>query len=297
MGHTVLVWRCKVLGYNDAGAVGLRGKCPCCQTDLLYHYKDYHDVVVEEEDCPLCGWYSHVGFEDEWGDYDCALAILKEYDVNSPELPLRELGAHLKRRSSDIYALDWLRFERLVADVFKEHGFLAVPTPPIKDKGADIVLLSHDKTGVQAIIECKKFSRHRRVGVSLVRQLVGAAVDWETEKAYLVTSSGFSSFARQLVVDYRMRGYEVDLVDATAFLKMLQVYNEKLPPLHRVTGNVREEIIRESKKILSVSERPKVSRIETIINKRSFSTWCQKYEQPAIYWLYSVTGQLFPDEQ
>ena len=137
--------------------------------------------------------------------------------------------------------------EELTADIFKEHGYSVILTPPIKDKGADIIVFSNDITGAKAIVECKKYAKGRKVGVSLVRQLVGAAVWWEVKRAYLVTTSDFSSDALSTSYDYVERGYEINHVNASELFSMLQVYNTKLPPLHKLTKRRRREIIRQNR--------------------------------------------------
>lgn len=112
-----------------------------------------------------------------------------------------------------------------------------------RDGGADILLLNDETNGVQAIIECKKYARNRTLGVIAVRTLIGAAVDWDVRRAYLVTTSDFSSVARFKAIDYKKRGYEIDLIAASDILRLLQVYNEQLPPLDKLDDEIRRSII------------------------------------------------------
>jgi hypothetical protein len=179
-------------------------------------------------------------------------AALRGFDLNSPAVPLRILGTHLKKHFSDIYSLDWRRFEELTADVFREHGYSVVLTPPIKDGGADLIVLNHDRTDVQAIVECKKFSQHRRVGVALVRELVGACVKWEAQEAIIVTTGDITAGADSEASGYATKGYRIGLIPAHDFLAMLGVYNEKLPPLHMLSERTREEIARRNRRTLDV---------------------------------------------
>lgn len=115
------------------------------------------------------------------------------------------------------------------------------PTQPTADGGADIVLLSNGNT--HAIVECKKYAESRTVGVELVRSLVGACVDWNVRRAYLVTTTGISATARAKASDYRRLGYDIDLVAATELAKLLEVYNSDLPPLGELDVDARRHVI------------------------------------------------------
>ena len=130
-------------------------RCPCCQWKVDIHSQDYDyefvglqgNLIVEEKNtCPLCGWYLY-----NWADhqrwsadntivYRSQLAVLKQFEIDSYEVTLRELGTYLRHNFSDVYALDWRRFESLVANVFKEHGFDAVLTQQTRDGGADVLV-------------------------------------------------------------------------------------------------------------------------------------------------------------
>jgi restriction system protein len=165
----------------------------------------------------LCGW--------AWVAQDNELSLtqkvteLKQFDLNSPNLPLDELGAHLRRNVSDVQGLDWTRFEDLTNDVFKANGFQTIQTARTKDGGADILLLASADDCIAGIVECKQYDRGRPIGVSTVRSLVGAAVYWDVREAYLVTSSSFTSYSKKSVEEFKERGYHLNLVDATEFLK------------------------------------------------------------------------------
>jgi len=199
--------------------------------------------------CPLCGWELNIsqnycatvgGAEDST---NCSESVLRAFDVNAPEVGLNELGGWLKRNLSDVYSLSARRFEELTADVFSSHGYRVALTQSTRDGGADILLLKHDSDMLTAIVECKRYARRRRVGVSLVRTLVGAAVAWDVRRAYLVTTSGFSPDAQHLVTDYQRYGYDIDLVGFSDLASLLGVYNPDLPRLDHLTSKMRAEII------------------------------------------------------
>ena len=199
------------------------------------------DIYAQSIKCMLCGWYWYCSSDDKCFE-GIRHSSLAGFDINSPDLGLDELGTYLKHRFADPTALSWERFEDLANDVFKARGYRTVQTARTKDGGADVLLLgAGDK--VSAIVECKKYSKENTIGVALVRTLVGSAVYWDVKEAYLVTTTMFSSVARNYVTDFRTRGYAVNLIDCTEFLKYLEVYNRDLPDLNKLTPAKREEII------------------------------------------------------
>jgi len=227
--------------------------CPVCEETLPYTihsggggYNERlgrHYVERRKKKCQLCGWgYLHEDVDD-WAGYEhFTLSILKEFHLNSTELPMNALGSHLRNNISDLFALDHRRFEFLVEDVFKLHGYSTILTQATKDGGVDIIVVQEDKSNIISIIECKKYSRNRKVGISAVRMLIGAAVSWGVSKGYLVTTSDFSIPAKQSILDFNKVGYQIDLVALSDLVQLLGVYNEQLPPLHRITNRMRQEI-------------------------------------------------------
>jgi len=266
---TLFTWRTErsIDGLSDLGGWP-DYSCPCCAARTIYQdsgngLEDLDPLAaatelmtreIDEFDrfwrryCPLCGWHIEsvpdvFGMEAPIIGGD-SIRVLKEFNLNAAELPLAELGTHLKRSYADIYCLSWRRFEELVTDVFKTHGYDCVLTQATGDDGADILIYRRGDQSLWAVVECKKYANSRRVGVASVRQLVGAAVDWNVRRAYLVTSSEFSRIAQNKARNFLGTGYEIDLVAASELLGLLDVYNEHLPPLHLLTTEVREEIIR-----------------------------------------------------
>lgn len=264
---TLFVWR-MVWAVDDNRSLGIGGICPCCRSDLIDNSPnaivkspDPMDYAVELmsldaeqletvlRSCPLCGW--NLKFEPElWVGGEAPhmsgsqrMSVLREFDINSPEVALGEIGSHLKQHYSDVYALDWRRFEELVCDVFKAHGFTCTLTQRSRDGGADVLVFSQGSKP-SAIVECKKYAASRKVGIVALRALVGAAVDFQVRRAYLVTNTDFSCVIREKVSDFKRHGFEIDLVAASEFLSLLEVYDEKLPPIHLLDREALDQIIK-----------------------------------------------------
>ena len=169
--------------------------------------------------------------------------ILKRFDINSNEVALSELGTYLKQNPHSLYSLKPRRFEELVADVFRNHGYYTVLTSHTRDGGADILILHNATKQVNAIIECKRYARNKKVGINILRKVIGAAVDWDVRKAYLVTTSSYTSVVHNKIFDFKGRGYEVDLLAFAELTKLLGVYNENLPKLHMLSNADRQNIV------------------------------------------------------
>lgn len=93
-----------------------------------------------------------------------------------------------------------------------------------------------DARGKQIIVECKRYAKDRKVGVGVVRQLLGVQLINNFSEAKIVSSSYFTEPAKDEAQSKYLDlfGFKVDLIDADALLRELHTYNEKLPPLYRI---------------------------------------------------------------
>jgi len=170
-----------------------------------------------------------MNFQEEEADF---YGLIK-FDTEDPQLAVNELGAYLKKNFSHIYSISPRKFEELIADVFKEFGYSTILSPETRDGGVDIYLLGRE-SNEYAIVECKRYSRNRKVGVYAVDRLLGTTLVKGSKHAYLVTTSSFTKPALQHASSPYLSksGIKLDLVDAGEILNMLNVYNGILPPLH-----------------------------------------------------------------
>lgn len=253
MTATLYVWR-RQRQRLDRPAAAPADQCRYCGTLVVRGNWSEGGYSTYEWRCPLCGWWTRAqdASTGMYSDYRHGVltssnhsieAVLESFDVSSSEIALSELGSHLKRQFSDVQNLSWRRFEELMADVFARHGYRVRLTQPSNDDGADIVVLQSDTDGHVEIIECKKYSRQNRIGVELVRQLVGAALLWRVKRAKLVTTSDFTAGARDATKRLRDRGYAIDLVAASDVLRLLGVYNESLPRLELLSLTDKRDIV------------------------------------------------------
>lgn len=119
----------------------------------------------------------------------------------------------------EIYRISPREFEELVAEVFSQQGYRVRLTPTTRDGGCDVIA-TREINGIpyMILIECKKYSPDHRVGVQLVRSLLGVQSDRKANKAILVTSSLFTRDAREFA---ERQEHLISLVDVNDLLKMI----------------------------------------------------------------------------
>jgi hypothetical protein len=203
----------------------------------------------DEYQCPLCGWLytAREGGYIGPGPYVAAWAsVLREFSIDSLEIAGKELGTHLRRNFSDVYSLSPWTFERLIEEVYRSHGHVAVRTQKTRDGGVDVILFSKDGRTITGIIECKRNAPHRKIGIGVVKTLFATAFDWRVSCATLVTSSTFTSGAISYGRRLKRQGFTINLQDASEILKLLEVCNEKMPPPHELDATERRKIVDEN---------------------------------------------------
>lgn len=123
------------------------------------------------------------------------------------------LIAELAANPSRLFALDGRRFEELVAELLARDGMEVQLTQTTRDGGRDILASTHDSTGHHLfLVECKRFSPARPIGVDIVRSLYGVVEQERATAGVLVTTSRFTADAKAFAapIQYRMslREYE-----------------------------------------------------------------------------------------
>jgi restriction system protein len=98
-----------------------------------------------------------------------------------------------------IYELGWREFEDLIAHLLESFGWSVTHMGYTKDEGIDLVaakIVEPDVT-FQMMVQCKRYSRHRKVGVEIVREIW--SVKWEKgfHQAMIATTSFFTKGAKE----------------------------------------------------------------------------------------------------
>lgn len=120
--------------------------------------------------------------------------------------------------------------EEMLAKVLRPllsfEGFELFVQGGLSDGGADMVgrrLAEGEQGRVSVLIQYKHFGQGRKVNVTTVRELIGAATDTACERAMLVGRFGFTSSARELAGRIEPTFIQLlDLADIEAWIKRIE---------------------------------------------------------------------------
>ncbi len=102
----------------------------------------------------------------------------------------REVVSHADGREQNLFELDPLQFEELVAELFRAMGMQAVTTQRSGDGGVDVDALDPDPIrGGRIVVQVKRY--RNTVPPSAVRDLYGTVQDAGANKGILITTSAF----------------------------------------------------------------------------------------------------------
>lgn len=109
-----------------------------------------------------------------------------------------ELIAICAKNPETLFSLPSRKFEELVAAIFRNNKFEVELTPPTRDGGVDIIAVERSiLTGKSVhLIECKRYARHNKVGISVVQRLAGVVHQRQATKGLVVTTSSFTQDAQ-----------------------------------------------------------------------------------------------------
>jgi hypothetical protein len=174
--------------------------------------------------CPRCGWWASGVTNFNGEKFERIIeAGLREFEINDGALAIAEVISHVSKRHRDIFTLTPRKFEEVVASVYSDIGWQAELTRQTRDGGVDIVCLANS-SGETCIVECKRYSPSRKVGIAAVDRLVGAAFRTSTKSAHLVTTSSFSKPALWAKRKAAERGLELELVDGRDLLRLVGAF-------------------------------------------------------------------------
>ncbi len=142
----------------------------------------------------------------------------------------------------DLFAMDPIEFEKLIAELFRRRGFRTSTTARSGDEGVDVLAEDPDPiTGGKIVIQAKRY-RHT-VSPSAVRDLESTMRRQGANRGILVTTSGFGPGSRK-----HAEGQPLTLVDGPMLLTLLREHG--LPgrlgpgtiPAQRVSGPAAVEL-------------------------------------------------------
>lgn len=133
-----------------------------------------------------------------------------------------EIKKYFKKNPEKLYDLAPRKFEELIASILKDLGFDVELTQTTRDGGRDIIAYVRTAVGNYLThIECKRYARDNKVGVGIIREVVGVHHLKKATKSIIVTTSFFSSDALK---EAKAMENHLDLKDFNDIKELLQKY-------------------------------------------------------------------------
>jgi len=104
-----------------------------------------------------------------------------------------EVKKYLNKHPEKLYQLTPRKFEELIASIMRDLGFDVELTKATKDGGKDIIAtIKNSVTSFLVYIECKKYSPENKIGVEIIRNVLGVHHIDKPSKSIIVTTSFFT---------------------------------------------------------------------------------------------------------
>ncbi len=109
--------------------------------------------------------------------------------------------------------ISWREFEMLVGQWFRSQGYVVTETGGVADGGIDLVL---NRDGETYLVQCKQWKAFK-VGVNIVRELLGVMVARGAGGGFIVTSGVFTQEAKRFASDCNIK-----LIDGSQLSDLIQ---------------------------------------------------------------------------
>lgn len=140
--------------------------------------------------------------------------------------PPTDLLLFLAAQPEELFHVTPRRFEELMAELLGDFGYEVQLTKQTRDDGIDIIAIGRSTPlglDERYLIQCKRNARQNRVGVSVVRDLLGVGSLEPNTGLMLVTTSAFSDSAKKLALKEFVR-WRLHLRDYDHISEWLRAY-------------------------------------------------------------------------
>lgn len=188
---------------------------------------DFVSELMEVEDLQLF-FENHQDEEGEKildaGDLlDAEGARFLRFDLVSID---EDLVKFLARHPQYMKELNPRKFEELIAEMFANMGYEVELTPQSRDGGVDIYAIKKDGIGGGLVlIECKRYTPPKKVGVGIVRGLYGVVEAKKATRGLIATTSFFT---RDAQAEQQKLKYRLALADYNDLVDHLRTWSQLL---------------------------------------------------------------------
>ena len=133
-----------------------------------------------------------------------------------------EIKRYFNKYPQKLYELSPRKFEELVASILTDFGFEVELTNATRDGGRDIIASIRTKvSNYLTYVECKRYSPENKVGVGIIREVIGVHNIHKPSKSIIVTTSFFSQGA---IIEAKTFENQLELKDFDEVKKWLHNY-------------------------------------------------------------------------
>lgn len=112
--------------------------------------------------------------------------------------------------------MSWQAFERYTGELFRDKGYSVTQIGGRgKDGGVDLIV---HKAARKYVVQCKRY-RSKSIGVPIVRELIGAAVENQAHGAIFITVGNFTTDARKFASNLPS-SLSLHLIDGTTLISI-----------------------------------------------------------------------------
>jgi hypothetical protein len=138
--------------------------------------------------------------------------------VQAVSNPWEDICRFITKHPSYLHQMPSRKFEMLIAEIFRDHGWIVELTSQTRDGGYDIIALQYaHPLNLRVLVEAKRWSPKRPVGVSVVRSLYGLRAHESFSQVVLATSSYVSRPAKKAFE--RQIPWELDFLERDKILE------------------------------------------------------------------------------
>jgi restriction system protein len=130
----------------------------------------------------------------------------------------------LKTRPDGLYQLSPRQFEEIIADLLQDMDYEVTLTQQTRDGGKDILAAKKTEVGdVLCLVDAKRYKKSHKIGVSMVRTLLGTLADYQATSAMLATTSTYSRDAHAMQEKHK---YKLSLKDFADVVEWIQKFGK-----------------------------------------------------------------------
>jgi Holliday junction resolvasome RuvABC ATP-dependent DNA helicase subunit len=183
-------------------------------TKIVMNLAEAEQLTIDQKTAGMVAMHS----QGRPGEAEHLLLRLNRFAVHPPgELPEQSVLDAFKRLgyvrskptltelTEKLKAMSAIDFERYVAAIFRQSGFVVETTKATGDHGIDLVVR---RDGQRGVIQCKRWDS--AVGEPPIREFLGSVVGAQAEIGYYVTTNTFTQRARSFAEDKPLRLIDLD---------------------------------------------------------------------------------------